>query len=122
MYFTTFMEYATMYAKASQEGEKCVILCWLNLGNAYPVTGMIQRIHLSDLWTEDPHGEDSFVGRNAVLGYQSHYAVVKNKGGLQYVPCKQQEEAKEAKVYDELVCFQHAQVLIQYIILVKPKA
>ena len=64
-YFTSSYDYAKLQSVRSQYG-KVFLICAIIVGYSYPITE-----------APDTFGLTSFVGKNAILGYQSHYVVGK---------------------------------------------
>jgi hypothetical protein len=70
-----------------------LILSWVLLGDAYPVT-------------ELPTDPQSLLGKGCEPGYDSHYACVKEVGLMNFFPCRMDEP--EGPDYDEIVIFNRA--------------
>src|SRR5689334_3166055 len=66
IYFTQFPSYGSLYADKEKQ---CMLVSWVMMGKPYPVI---------ESPTDPP--DVSLLGKSCVPGYNSHYAVVKQKG------------------------------------------
>jgi len=84
--------------KKNNAGEKIIMLSWVVPGNIYPVA-------------EDPNkvlDPSSLYGAACRSGFQSHYVLV-NPGGMPRMDV-------QLAGFDEMVVFENAQILPQYIL------
>lgn len=90
MYFSTSATYIFPYFGVKPN--PVIIVAFLIPGNVYPVS-------------EDHTGDQSLIGAPVKRGYQCHYAVTNDKGGISQV----------ASDCDEVVVFQEAQVHLEFL-------
>jgi len=112
LYFSPNVEYSATNYGNLPNGEYMMLVCWVALGNTYPVT-------------ENPFGPNNLMGKASMKGHDSHVSVVKpqlkDEGCKSYVPITNPSELNLPKTFTEIIVFGEGQVLPSYLVICKKK-
>jgi len=106
IYFTSDLEYASQYAKKEESGVRNILVALLIPGDFFPVV-------------EHPHEPNSYYGKAAKSGVQSHYTLVKKESKQTAYPIDKDELFNAKRHANEVVVFQDSQALPLFLLKIR---